>query len=365
MAHRLRNTDPTSSTSGAASVLPWRRLVAMQELSLRYLHEAAKLGSMRAAADKLGVAVSSISRQISQLETEAGIALIEHGRRSVKLTEAGSLMVAYYGEHLAHREAFDLRLSDLKGLRAGQVKLVIGEGFIGETLSGVLSRFAAKHEGVQIDVHMAASSNEVTQLVVEDEAHLGLAFQSSDDPRIRVRATMRQPLCVAMRPDHVLARRPGLRLADLASHGICLPQSSFRTRQLLKVAEAAERVTLQPTITSNSLVLLKDLLRTGDFITLLPLLAVSKEVSRGELAAVPFSSSVLQDTAVQLVSRLGRHLPPAAHKLLNMLTAYLDTCGQLLDAAGMLAPVHANAAEPMRAPRDRLHHIAGAITVSP
>lgn len=305
----------------------------MQELSLRYLHEAAKLGSMRAAADRLGVAVSSVSRQIGQLENEAGIALIEHGRRSVKLTEAGQLMVAYYCEHVAHREAFDLRLSDLKGLRTGQVKLVIGEGFVGEALSGVLARYAARHEGVQIDVHMAASSNEVTQLVVDDEAHLGLAFQSSDDPRIRVRATMRQPLVVAMRAGHPLARRASLGLADLAGQPLALPQSSFRTRQLLKVAEAAERVTLRPAITANSLVLLKDLLRAGDFVTLLPILAFGKEVTRGEFAAVPFESPMLRDTSVQLVSRLGRHLPPAAHRLLDMLVAYLDTCGHLLEAA--------------------------------
>ncbi len=303
----------------------------MLELSLRYLHEAAKLGSMRAAADKLGIAVSSISRQIAQLEGEAGIALIEHGRRSVKLTEAGHLMVAYYNEHLAHREAFDLRLSDLKGLRSGQVKLVIGEGFVGEALSTVLARFGTKHQGVQVDVHMAASSNEVTQFVVDDEAHLGLAFQSSDDPRVRVRASLRQPIVVAMRPGHLLARRTSVGLQELANHAMCLPQSSFKTRQLLRVAEAAERVTLRPAITANSLVLLKELVRSGEFVTLLPLLAVRREIASGELVAIPFDSSIMDDTAVQLISRLGRHLPPAAHGLLSMLVGYLDTCSDLLD----------------------------------
>ena len=309
----------------------------MQDLSLRYLHEAARLGSMRAAADKLGVAVSSISRQISQLEHEAGIPLIEHGRRHIKLTEAGALMVAYYGEHLAHLEALDTRLADLKGLRAGQVKLVIGEGFVGDALSGVLSRFSARHEGVQVDVHMAASSNEVTRLVAEDEAHLGLAFQSSDDPRLRVRASMRQPVCVVMRPGHALATRASVKLADLARHALCLPEASFRTRQLLKVAEAAERVTLQPAMTSNSLVVLKNLVKAGDVVTLLPLLGVATEVANGELVTVPLDNDILQDTAVQLVSRLGRQLPPAAHKLLHMLVAYLDTCGQLIDARNYAA----------------------------
>ena len=228
-----------------------------------------------------------------------------------------------------------MRLADLKGLRAGHVKLAIGEGFVGEALSGVLDRFSARHEGVQIEVQVADSSNEVTRLVVEDEVHLGLAFQQSDDPRVRVRASMRQPLCVAMHPEHALARRASLGLRDLQAHGMCLPQSSFRTRQLLKVAEAAERVTLRPAIVANSLVLLRELLRTGSFITLLPILAVQREAARGELVAVPFDSSVVGDTAVQLMSRLGRHLPPAAHKLLNMLVAYLDTCGQLLQATAL------------------------------
>lgn len=105
----------------------------MQDLNLRYLYEAAKLGSMRAAADNLGVAVSSVSRQISQLEADVGMALIEHGRRNIKLTDTGMLLIEHYSEQLRLNEAFDAKLSDLKGLRTGRIHLAVGEGFIGET----------------------------------------------------------------------------------------------------------------------------------------------------------------------------------------------------------------------------------------
>ncbi len=40
----------------------------MWDSALHYFYEAANLGSMRLASDKIGVAVSSISRQIAQLE---------------------------------------------------------------------------------------------------------------------------------------------------------------------------------------------------------------------------------------------------------------------------------------------------------
>jgi DNA-binding transcriptional LysR family regulator len=303
----------------------------VQDLNLRYLYAAAKLGSMRAAADNLGVAVSSVSRQISQLEADMGIGLIEHGRRNIKLTETGLLLVEHYAEQLRLNEAFDAKLSDIKGSRTGRIQLAIGEGFIGQPLSNLLVRFNAKHPGLNINVHMSASSNEVVRLVAEDDAHLGLVFQSSDDPRIRVLASVRQPLCAIMNTDHPLAGHKLLKLADLKEFRLCLPESSFRTRQLLQTAESNERVSLQPSITSNSITLLKSLLESGEFFTLLPVLAVSKEVENRQFAAVPIDSTALQDAAVQLIIRLGRRLPPAPLRMLSALTTYLAACGGKLD----------------------------------
>jgi DNA-binding transcriptional LysR family regulator len=304
----------------------------VQDLNLRYLYEAAKLGSMRAAADSLGVAVSSVSRQISQLEADVGVALIEHGRRNIKLTETGQLLIEHYSDQLRLNEAFEAKLSDIKGLRTGRVQLAVGEGFIGQPLSSMLIRFNAKHPGLFINLHMSASSNEVVRLVSADDAHLGLVFQSSDDPRIRVLASVRQPLCAVMRIDHALARQKLLKLADLNAHLLCLPESSFRTRQLLQTAEADERISLQPSVTSNSITLLKNLLHAGEFFTVLPVLAVSKEVENGQFAAVPIDSPALQEASVQLISRLGRRLPPAPLRMIAALTVYLESCGGRFDA---------------------------------
>ncbi len=303
----------------------------MLDLNLRYLYEAAKLGSMRAAADSLGVAVSSVSRQISQLEAEIGLALIEHGRRNLKLTESGQLLIEHYADQLRLHEAFEAKLSDIKGLRTGRILLAVGEGFIGQPLSNMLLRFNAKHPGLFINVHMSASSNEVVQLVSEDDAHLGLVFQSADDPRIRVLASVRQPLCAIVSRGHPLANHTLVKLADLGGYSLCLPESSFKSRQLLQMAESDERLSLQPGITANSLTLLKSLLATGEFYTVLPILAVSREIKSGQLAAVPIASPALQETSVQLISRLGRRLPPAPLRMIPALTAYLESCGGRLD----------------------------------
>src|SRR3546814_17501364 len=101
--------------------------VSMSDVALMYFYETAMLGTMRLASDKIGVAVSSISRQIAQLEQEFGMPLIERGRRTIKLTPAGELALEYHRYQLAAREAFLNRLAELRDFRTDRKRVVSGK----------------------------------------------------------------------------------------------------------------------------------------------------------------------------------------------------------------------------------------------
>lgn len=296
----------------------------MYDVSVEYLYEAARLGTMRAAAQLLTVSPSSISRQITQLEAEIGAAVFEHGSRKIRLTEVGQLLVDYYKAQMSQREVFEARLSDLKRLRRGRISLAVGEGFVGTALSGLLARFVGRHSGLQVDVRVLAASNDVARLVVEDEAHLGLVFDACSDPRVRVVGAVSLPLCAIMVPSHPLAHRSSVTLFELSQHALCLPEDSLRTRQLLKQMESAQRITLQPSVTCNSIALLKSLLRSGELCTLLPPLGVADELARDELSVVPVEGVTLHETAAQVITRLGRQLLPAPLSLVPVLKGYLE-----------------------------------------
>jgi DNA-binding transcriptional LysR family regulator len=296
----------------------------VHDVNIEYLYEAARLGTMRAAAQLLTVSPSSISRQITQLEAEIGAAVIEHGSREIRLTEVGRLLLDYYKEQLSQRETFHARLSDLKGLRSGRIGLAVGEGFVGSAFSALLGGFVSKHPGLQVDVRVLAASSDVARLVVEDEADLGLVFDTCSDPRLRVLGSASLPLCAIMMPSHPLARRPGVTLRELSQHALCLPEDALRTRQLLRQSEAAQRITLQPSVTCNSIALLKALLRSGELCTLLPPLGVADELARGELSVVPINGFALHDTSAQVITRLGRRLLPAPVSLIPVLKRYLE-----------------------------------------
>ena len=56
---------------------------------LRYFVDAVELGSISSAAQKSLVTHSAISRAVSALEKHLDVALLEHKKKSFKVTEAG------------------------------------------------------------------------------------------------------------------------------------------------------------------------------------------------------------------------------------------------------------------------------------
>ncbi|MBE2169879.1 MULTISPECIES: LysR family transcriptional regulator [unclassified Cobetia] len=312
----------------------------VQDRRISHFHEAARLGSVRAAADFLNVAPSAVSRQITQLEHELGMPLLERHRRGVKPTEAGERVLEYYRQRLAQQEVLLESLQSLKGLQSGSLVLAIGEGFI-EGLAGPLSRFSAHYPGIELKVNLCGT-NEVIRQVVEDEAHLGLVFHPTRDPKIRTHVSRPQPVCAVVNPQHALARQFGgqplraqqfgaqegsrraagklepLSLAALASHSLALPEVSFGIRQIVAQAEHQAGVMLSPTLTCNALAMLKQFALHGG-VTLLPEFVVSEEVAAGRLCRIPLQEAQFVTPHVQLISRLGRQLSDGASRLSSLL----------------------------------------------
>jgi DNA-binding transcriptional LysR family regulator len=287
---------------------------------LRYLAEALRAGTMRAASENLNVAPSSISRQIAQLEAELGVPLIERNRSPLKLTEAGELALSYFREFATQQEAFISQVRNLKGLRGGTVRLAVGEALIGDLLLDTLERFMSQYPEIRVFIRTAGTAD-VLGLVREDEAHMRMVFQPEPDAKIRVRASSDQPMKLIVRPGHPLSKRVSVRLADLAGETLAMPEASFRIRQVLRVAESQEQVNLAPALVSNSLLVLKEFVRSGAGITILPGIAAHSEIADGTLHAVPIDQPVLMHTSASVITRLGRQLPVAAVRLLQKVEA--------------------------------------------
>ncbi len=297
----------------------------MLEIGLSYLHEAASLGSMRLASDRLGVAVSTISRQIAQLEREFGLPLFERGRRTIQLTAAGRIAVEFHRSRVADLEALFNRLRELQDSRVGEVTLAVGEGFLGKVFSEAIGEFQRQYPGVIVTL-LTGSSSDVMELVAEDAAHIGLAFNPEIHPRVRSRASVSQPLMLICSPDHPAAREREISFADLSRYQLGLPPRGYRIREALEEALSREHVRLQIQLVSASIQGLRGAAHYGGLPTLLPPIALLSDLEDEELVALPIRGQ-LTDTRIELIHRLGRRLDGAPGRLLALLDAKVRSWG--------------------------------------
>lgn len=292
------------------------------DAELRYLYEAVACGTMRRASEKLGVAVSSVSRQIAHLEHELGLALVERNRRTVTLTEAGSLVIDYYRSHIADQNQLLERLEALRDARSGHVFLSIGEGFLSRPFVSLIEEFRRSHQGCRIEVSVESTRTAV-QRVLEDEAHIGLVLQAPPEPKIRVRCSVVQPLLVVCHPDHEIARLQSITLRELSAHGLVLLPKSARLREILALAEAKTGVWLDTKITTSSIYTLRELTKLGSVATILPKVSVMAELEDRSLVCVPIAEPSLTLTEMSIITRLGRQLSGAPSQILPLLEAKL------------------------------------------
>lgn len=290
---------------------------------LAYFYHAVLTGTIRASADKLGVAPSVVSRQITQLEEELGCILIERHRKGVWPTEAGELLLKYYRESVANEESCLAELRALQGLKSGHVALAIGEGFMGELMSKVLPAFQAQYPDLSLSIQVAGSSGLIRKLE-EDEAHIGVLFHPPKHNKLRSHEISRHPLCAIVPPNHPLTRHEApIHLEDIMPYPLVLQEKEFGVRQLIQVAEYQHRVTLLPVMTVNSFGLLKEFVRSNMGVTILPEFVVRRELDDQQVVSLPIEDPILSTGEVHIATRLGRQLTEAPLALLKHLQLWM------------------------------------------
>jgi DNA-binding transcriptional LysR family regulator len=302
---------------------------SIDDRRVRYFYEAVAAGSVRAAADKMDMNASVVSRQIAQLEEELSLTLLERHGRGVRATDAGQMLVEYFRQHSAHQDDVLSKLEEIQGLARGHIDLVLGEGFVSDMMAEPLQAFWQKHPGLTISMSLAGT-NDVLRRVAEDDAHIGLVYNPPVTPGIRSRTAVRQPMCAIVPPGHPLLdmqRQPLLR--HLAAYPLALMKGSFGTRQIVDLAQQLEKIRLTPKLTTDSISVVKHFVRGGLGIGLLPAFAVTQEIASGDLLAVTIDNRLMAAAEAHVVTRLGRQLSSASNQLLlqliSTMQAFKDT----------------------------------------
>lgn len=182
---------------------------------LQHFAAVARTEHVTRAAEDLGVPQPTLSRSISRLEADLGVALFLRTGRRVRLTRAGTLLLEHVERALLEIDAGARAAAGEASPQSGRVAL----GFL-HTLGAVavprlLRGFRDQRPGVRFD--LVQDSHDVLLVRLRDGAlDLVLTSPLPDDDDLDTYALQEQELLLAVPPGHPLASHRRVRLAEAA-----------------------------------------------------------------------------------------------------------------------------------------------------
>jgi LysR family transcriptional activator of glutamate synthase operon len=294
----------------------------MELRQLRYLVALAEeLNFTRAAANE-HVAQPALSQQIRRLEDEVGLPLVERTTRHVSLTDAGELLVVRARRIQAELDAAESELAGLRGVDTGHVTIGAMHTMGPIDLSLPLALFHDRHPNVGLTVR-EQSSEEMAEMLRIDE--LDLAFLSVtervESHGLGLHQLVSEELVVLLPPEHPLAGRQQVRMAELAEEQFISFREGSRLRELLFSAGRSAGFEPRVTLESNESQRIRRLVGRGLGVAILPRSDAVGSVAH--VAVVSLTQPSLRRD-ITLAWREGRRHTPATAAFLDLARETFD-----------------------------------------
>ncbi|WP_033291947.1 LysR family transcriptional regulator [Amycolatopsis jejuensis] len=189
----------------------------MELRTLRYFVTVAEELHFGRAAERLHIVQPAVSQQVARLERELGVRLLDRSPRTVRLTPAGTRVLAAARDTLAAAE----RVRLAAGTPSDKVHIGTAPGLLARLERGV-EVLRDRHPGFELVLVDLPVADRLTALRRGD-LDLVLARGVTEAEGLHVIPAWTEPLHAVVSVRHPAANRGSARLADLAADVLRLP----------------------------------------------------------------------------------------------------------------------------------------------
>ena len=201
----------------------------MELRQLRYFTKAAETLNFSDAAKCLNIAQSSLPQQVKQLEDELGTQLFIRSSHSVRLTEAGEMMLPFALRTLHEAESCVDRIHDLQKLLTGTLNIGVTHSFSPILTESVIS-FMKMYRTIKLNI-VYKQMNELMELLAKREIDFVLAFRPLQPmPDVESHILFQNALSAIVGKHHPLASKEKISIAELEKYELALPSKGLQAR---------------------------------------------------------------------------------------------------------------------------------------
>jgi DNA-binding transcriptional LysR family regulator len=286
---------------------------------LRHLLAVTSHKTVQAAAEALHLTQPALTKSIARFEEELDAKLFDRRGRRLVLTELGERLVERSEGLMRHVRELEEDVELWKGIGTGQVAIGVDSEAELSLLPEVLEAFVPVHPRVQVTVR-SGNADTLLPALLRGELHFlvadpELALEREDLEILRLAA---DPLAAALRPGHPLSRKRNPGPADLEAYPIAGAPAAPRFERWSEERARQEGVEpIRPALRCDNYEVLVRLAECSDTIIFgaRKVLASYERTGRLKVMSWPLGGP---DSSPSLIRSKGRHLSPAAERLMTL-----------------------------------------------
>lgn len=292
----------------------------MDANSLKAFLTVVDQGSFSEAAELLHLTQPAISKRLAALENQLGTTLIDRSHRQIRLTDAGARLLPHARKILDEIHNARMALSTDSATVEGELQIIASHHIGLHHLPNWLRRYARDYPGVTLNLQFMESDTAYEQMRKRNAELAFVTLSDSMDSHFTVYEQWPDPMAFVCGPQHSLAAKDAVTLADLAAHSALLPDTTTATYRVVSRLFLEASLPLHPQMPTNYLETIKMMTSVGLGWSVLPLSMVDDSVRRLDpgfpvtrvLGAVGLSGRQLSGAARALIEvvREEEHRPP-------------------------------------------------------
>lgn len=253
----------------------------MELTHLRALIGIGELANFRKAGEQLNLSAPAVFEQVRLLEQHVGQKLYERAGRKLVLTEAGTLLLSYARRMMREHDEALGALHELSGVSRGLLRFGCGPHISVAVVPHLLRAFLAKYPGIEVRL-ITGNDHALFDDLRSGRVDMLMMNLPVADPALVQIGLWRYEMVFIAAPDHPVTSDP----SALAQQPFILYQRAFLIEEAIR--QFCVEVGFEPRVVmqNDQADSIKELVKLGLGVSLLPLWSVSEDVRRGTLRIV-------------------------------------------------------------------------------
>jgi DNA-binding transcriptional LysR family regulator len=236
---------------------------------LEYLIALAREKNFGRAAEQCGVTQPTFSAGIKQLEDTLGVMLVQRTSRFLGFTAEGERVLDWARTIVADTRAMQQEVRSLKQGLSGHLKIAAIPTALA-MVSALTTPFRAKHPSVKFTI-LSRTSTDVLSMLENLEVDAGLTYIDNEPlGRMRAVSLYLEQYRLLTSADSPLGERDRVTWAEVARIPLCLLTPDMQNRRIIDSLLNAAGDHPEPTLESNSMIVLFSHVRTGRWASVMP-----------------------------------------------------------------------------------------------